>query len=92
MKKDKLAGAGILLVSIAVGIVYALLLYLGYGSTLAIIFVSAAFFVLLGIVGWIGWIMATAPSPKPFEGEIGSAESTKEKRAKKSRGKRRSPK
>jgi len=67
MKKDKLAGAGILLTSIAVGIVYALLLYFGYGSVLTIILVSAALFVLLGIVGWIGWAMATTPSPKSIE-------------------------
>lgn len=59
MRKDKLVGAGIFLASIVVAIIYALLLYFGHGSTLAIIFVSAALFVLLGIVGWIGWTMAT---------------------------------
>jgi predicted DNA-binding transcriptional regulator len=67
MEKDKLAGAGILLASIVVAIIYALLLYFGHGSILAVILVSAAFFALLGVIGWIGWTMATTPSPKPVE-------------------------
>jgi hypothetical protein len=67
MEKDRLAGTGILLVSIVVAIVYALLLYFGHGSILVIILVSAAFFALLGVVGWIGWTIATTPSPKPVE-------------------------
>jgi len=90
MEKDRLVGAGILLVGIAAAIVYVLLLYLGYGSILVTILVSIAFFVLLGIVGWIGWTIATTPSPKPIESEVGSAESTEEKRARTSRRKRRS--
>lgn len=67
MRKDKLAGAGILLASIVGILIYALLLYFGHGSILAVILVSAAFFALLGVVGWIGWTMATTPSPKPIE-------------------------
>jgi len=81
MEKEKLAGAGILLASIVVAIVYALLLYSGHGSTLAVILVSAAFFALLGVVGWIGWTMATTPSPKPIELETPSeVEGVKKKR------------
>lgn len=72
MRKDKLAGTGILLASIVVAIIYALLLYFGHGSVLAIILVSVAFFALLGVVGWIGWTIATAPSPKPVELEAPS--------------------
>jgi hypothetical protein len=67
MRKDKLAGAGILLASVLVAIAYALLIYFGYGSTLVIILVSVALYILLGIVGWIGWTMATTPSPKSIE-------------------------
>jgi predicted DNA-binding transcriptional regulator len=65
--KGRLAGSGILALSVLVAIAYALLLYLGYGLTLTIVIVSAALYVLLGIVGWIGWTMATTPSPKPIE-------------------------
>ncbi len=68
MEKDKLAGAGILAASIVGVVVYALLLYFGHGSILAVILVSAAFFALLGVVG-IGWTMATTPTPKPVEFE-----------------------
>ena len=67
MGKERSLGAAILLASIFVAMVYALLLYFGYGSTLAIILVSATLFVLLGIVGWIGWTMATTHSTKPTE-------------------------
>ena len=81
MEKDRLVGAGILLASIVVAVVYALLLYLGHGSTLTIILVSAALFVLLGIVGWIGWAMATTPAPKPIElGTLSEVEGINKKR------------
>ena len=83
MERDKLVGAGILLASIVVAIVYALLLYSGYGSILAVILVSVAFFALLGIVGWIGWTMATTPSIEPVRPEISSEiEAVEEKQAK----------
>jgi hypothetical protein len=64
MGKERAIGTAILLTSILVAIGYALLLYFGYGSTLAVILVSVAIYVLLGIVGWIGWTMVTIPSPK----------------------------
>lgn len=89
MRKDKLAGAGILLASIVVAIVYALLLYFGHGSILAIIFVSAVFFALLGVMGWIGWTMATTPSPKPVELEIPSEAKGAEKKRKRGRPRKR---
>jgi len=88
--KDRFIGAAILLASVLVAIAYALLLYFGYGSTLTVILVSVALYILLGIVGWIGWTIATTPSPKPIESEVGSAESTEEKRARTSRRKRKS--
>ncbi len=76
MGKDKLTGAGILLACIVFAIAYVLLLYFGYGSALAIILVSAAFFVLLGLIGWIGLTIATTSTPKPIE--VGSEAQPKE--------------
>lgn len=85
MEKDKLAGAGILLASIVGVVVYALLLYFGHGSILAVILVSAAFFALLGVVGWIGWTMATTPAPKPVEVEAPSGAKAVEKKRRRGR-------
>lgn len=69
MGKDKLLGAGILLACIVSAIAYVLLLYFGYGSALTTILVSAALFVLLGLIGWVGWAIATAPTSKPVKVE-----------------------
>lgn len=68
MGNDRLVGVGILLASIVVVIVYALLLYFGHGSMVAVILVSVAFFALLGVAGWIGWTIATTPTPKASRG------------------------
>jgi membrane protein implicated in regulation of membrane protease activity len=65
MGKERSLGAAILLASALVAIAYALLLYFGYGSTLTVVLVSAALYVLLGIVGWVGWTMTMTSSPKP---------------------------
>lgn len=89
MEKDKLVGAGILLVSIIGMIAYALLLYVGHGSVLAIILASAAFFALLGVVGWIGWTMATTLTPKPVKPEIPSETKGIEKKRKRGRPRKR---
>jgi hypothetical protein len=82
MEKDRLVGAGILLASIVVAIFYALLLYFGHGSILAIILVSMAFFAPLGVVSWIGLTIATAPTSKPVEletlSEVRHREETRE--------------
>jgi predicted DNA-binding transcriptional regulator len=64
--KDRLVGAGIVVASIAAAIAYLVLFYLGYGALIVSIVVSAAVLVLLGILGWIGWTMATTPSPEPI--------------------------
>jgi len=69
MGKGKLVGVGILLACIVSALAYTLLLYLGYGSTLTIILVSAALFVLLGLIGWVGWAIAMAPTSKPVKVE-----------------------
>lgn len=76
MGRERLVGAGILAASALSAIAYALLLYLGYGSTLAIILVSAALYVLLGIVGWIGWTMATTPAEVEPGTAAGESEET----------------
>lgn len=65
--KGRAIGAGIMLTSVVVAIVYLLLFYLGYGWQLIAVLVSIAAFALIGIVGWIGWTMATTPSLEPVE-------------------------
>lgn len=65
--KDRAIGAGIMLTSVIIAIIYLLLFYLGYGWQLIAIVVSIAAFAVIGIVGWIGWTMATTPSLEPVE-------------------------
>jgi predicted DNA-binding transcriptional regulator len=65
MANDRALGGAILAGSIAGIIVYGILLY--YWAT--IILEITAFLgvvVLLGILGWIGWTMATTPPPEPM--------------------------
>jgi predicted DNA-binding transcriptional regulator len=89
MEKDRLIGAGILAASVVIAIVYALLLYLGYGSILVLILVSIGFFVLLGILGWIGWTIATTPVPKLPELESIEEIESVEKKGKRGRPRKR---
>jgi predicted DNA-binding transcriptional regulator len=65
MANDRALGGAILLGSIAGIIIYGILLW--YWAT--IILEITAFLgvvVLLGILGWIGWTMATTPPPEPM--------------------------
>ena len=65
MANDRALGMAILLGSIAGIVIYGVLLY--YWAT--IILEITAFLgvvVLLGILGWIGWTMATTPPPEPM--------------------------
>jgi predicted DNA-binding transcriptional regulator len=65
MANDRALGGAILFGSIAGIIVYGILLW--YWAT--IILEITAFLgvvVLLGILGWIGWTMATTPPPEPM--------------------------
>jgi len=72
MNKDRLIGAGTLIVCVAVAIVfYPLFFCLGYGSLAISIVVFAAVLLLLCIVGWIGWTMATTPPSAPVETSAG---------------------
>lgn len=65
MANDRALGGAILVGSILGIIVYGILLY--YYSTLILeITAFLGVVVLLGILGWIGWTMATTPPPEPM--------------------------
>ena len=73
-------GAGMTFTSVVLTILYLLLFYLGYGWTLIAIAVSIATFAVIGILGWIGWTMATTPSLGPSEVESETPSSEVERR------------
>jgi predicted DNA-binding transcriptional regulator len=65
MANDRALGGAILLGSVAGIIIYGVLLY--YFATLVLeITAFLGVVVLLGILGWIGWTMATTPPPEPM--------------------------
>lgn len=65
MANDKALGSSILAGSILGIIIYGALLYLRPTLVLEITaFLAVA--VLLGILAWIGWTMATTPPPEPI--------------------------
>ena len=66
MSKDQMMGAGILVVSLAVLVIYTWLLY----DYALIVLQITAFIAVAGvllIMAWIGWTMATTPPPTPIE-------------------------
>ena len=65
MANDRSLGGIILLGSVLGIIVYGVLLYF---FAIAILEITAflGVVVLLGILGWIGWTMATTPPPEPM--------------------------
>lgn len=65
MANDKALGGVILVGSIVAIMVYALILY---WFPLIILQITAflGVVVLLGILAWIGWTMATTPAPEPI--------------------------
>lgn len=65
MANDRTLGGGILGGSIIGIIIYGILIYL---RPLLVLEVTAflAVVVLLGILAWIGWTMATTPPPEPI--------------------------
>jgi predicted DNA-binding transcriptional regulator len=65
MPSDRALGGGILAGSVLGIVVYGVLLYL---HPLRVLEVTAfvAIVVLLGILAWIGWTMATTPPPEPI--------------------------
>jgi predicted DNA-binding transcriptional regulator len=68
MSKDQIYGALILLVSIVGLVVYTLLLY-WYPVVVLQITAFIAVALVLVIMGWIGYTMATTPPPAPLEVE-----------------------
>ncbi|MEM0490095.1 MAG: transcriptional regulator [Ignisphaera sp.] len=70
MSRDQIIGLGLLVASIAVSLLIIYLLFFSVEEIAIItmkIIVTAAVIVLAGIVGWIGYTLATTPPPKPIE-------------------------
>lgn len=65
MANDRALGGAILGGSIAGIIVYGVLLYF-WATIILEITAFLGVVVLLGILGWIGWTMATTPPPEPM--------------------------
>jgi threonine/homoserine/homoserine lactone efflux protein len=65
LTNDRALGGGVLAGSIIGIIVYGLLLYFWPIIVLEITALLAVV-VLLGILAWIGWTMATTPAPEPI--------------------------
>ena len=80
MNSDQVLGAFILVGSIIGVVVYGALLFL-LGETISLLtlqvsaFLAVAF--VLGIMAWVGYVMATTPPPKPIE-EVEKEIETKE--------------
>ncbi|MFB6215842.1 MAG: helix-hairpin-helix domain-containing protein [Candidatus Aenigmatarchaeota archaeon] len=69
MDTDRVLGVLIVIVVIVAGVLYFGSFVSPWWNLLAAVqvIVSVAFVVLLGIGGWIGWTMASTPSPEPVE-------------------------
>jgi predicted DNA-binding transcriptional regulator len=83
LDKDKVIGVLLVIGGIAGIVIYGLLLWNPWTGTLYTMTVLAvtAFVgvaVILGIVAWIGWTMATTPPPPPIEIEAPSEEKPSE--------------
>ena len=65
MANDRALGGAILVGSIVGIIVYGVLLYY-FATVILEITAFLGVVVLLGILGWIGWTMATTPPPEPM--------------------------
>lgn len=66
MEKDQAIGALLFVACLAGIFVYAYLLY-GYAVFVLQITAFIAVALILGILAWIGWTMATTPPPAPIE-------------------------
>ncbi|MEZ0394183.1 MAG: transcriptional regulator [Desulfurococcaceae archaeon] len=68
MGRDQAIGWGLLVASIAVIIAYGYILFLTkYSEALVKITLMVAVAAVFGILGWIGYTIATTPPPKPIE-------------------------
>jgi predicted DNA-binding transcriptional regulator len=72
MANDRALGGAILAGSIVGIIVYGVLLYM-WPTLILEITAFLAVVVLLGILAWIGWTMATTPPPEPMPEMTGTA-------------------
>ena len=73
MDKDQAIGYIIFLASVAAVLIYGYLLITPAFTTLILqITAFVAVGLILGILAWIGWVMATTPPPTPIEGEVPS--------------------
>lgn len=83
MNKDKALGFLIFLACAVIAILYTIGLFLpyfeGFRFWVVAIPVFVGFVAILGIGAWIGWTMATTPSPKPIEEMASEEEEGKEK-------------
>ncbi|MGC8974406.1 MAG: transcriptional regulator [Thermoproteus sp.] len=68
MHRDKAVGIGLLVLSVLVIVVYAWLVFL---TKYDIVVLKATAFLavaaVFGILGWVGYALATTPPPKPIE-------------------------
>ncbi len=81
MGKDQIIGALLLTLSIAVILAYGYLIFL-YEESIAILLLKITGFLavlaIFGVLGWIGYSLATTPSPKPMEGGGSGAQKSDE--------------
>lgn len=68
-ERDKLIGGGLIVVSIIVVLIYLYGLFFNepLGQWLVKLTVFIAVAGVMGILGWIGYTLATTPPPKPIE-------------------------
>ncbi|MCI4437947.1 MAG: transcriptional regulator, partial [Ignisphaera sp.] len=70
LNRDKIIGAGLVIASVIAIVLIAYLLFFA-GEAIAILTLKAivmiAVLALAGIVGWIGYTLASTPPPKPIE-------------------------
>ena len=68
MSKDQVAGTLILLFSLVLLGLYGYMIYIPDLRIWATVIVTTVAAIgVLGVMAWIGWTMATTPSPTPFE-------------------------
>ena len=69
MNRDQALGAAVLVASLIAVIVYGWLLFFVAPQLLLQLTAFVAVAGVLGILAWIGWVMATTPPPPPLEME-----------------------
>lgn len=71
LARDQVIGLGLVVVSIAIAIAITYLLFFPPSEGVDIltlkVIIEIAVIALAGIVGWIGYTLATTPPPKPIE-------------------------